>query len=124
RVQFLGERRDVPALMAAADLLCQANERPEPFGLVFAEALLSGLPVVTPAMGGALQIVDDTCGGLYDPMDLDGMTTALGTLLNDAALRSQLGAAGPAHAGARVAPGVVLPNLERLLAECRSQVAA
>ena len=69
-------------------------------------------------------VITSFISAFYWRMDLDGMTTALGTLLNDAALRSRLGAAGPAHAGARVAPGVVLPNLERLLAECRSQVAA
>ena len=65
RVRLLGERTDVPALMSAADLFCQANERPEPFGIVFGEALLAGLPVITAAMGGATEIVDETCAALY-----------------------------------------------------------
>jgi glycosyltransferase involved in cell wall biosynthesis len=124
RVQFLGERTDVPALMSAADLFCQANERPEPFGIVFAEALLSGLPVITAAMGGATEVVDETCAGLYDPMDTDGLTTTLRRLLADAHLRARLGAAGPAHARARCAPGMVLPILEQVLSECRSRAAA
>jgi glycosyltransferase involved in cell wall biosynthesis len=124
RVQFLGERTDVPALMSAADLFCQANERPEPFGIVFAEALLSGLPVITAAMGGATEVVDETCAGLYDPMDTSGLTTTLRRLLADAHLRARLGAAGPAHARARCAPGMVLPILEQVLSECRSRAAA
>ena len=59
RVRFLGERRDVPLLMRAVDLFCQPNEGPEPFGVVFAEALLSGVPVVTADTGGAPEIVSD-----------------------------------------------------------------
>jgi len=124
RVGLLGERTDVPALMAAADLFCQANERPEPFGIVFGEALLSGLPVVTAAMGGATEVVDETCAGLYDPTDPDGLTTMLQMLLDNADVRSRLAAAGPAHARARVAPAAVLPILEQVLTECRSRVAA
>ena len=49
RVRFLGERRDVAACMHAADIHCQPNTAPEPFGLVFVEALYAGLPVVTTA---------------------------------------------------------------------------
>ena len=40
RVRFLGQRADVPRLMAAADVLCQPNTGPEPFGIVLVEALV------------------------------------------------------------------------------------
>ena len=49
----------VPRLMAAADIYCQPNTTPEPFGIAFVEALAAGVPVVTTAMGGPLEIVDD-----------------------------------------------------------------
>ena len=110
--------------MSAADLFCQANERPEPFGIVFGEALLAGLPVITAAMGGATEIVDETCAALYDPTDPDGLTTTLRTLLTNADLRARLAEAGPEHARSRVAPGTVLPILEQVLSECRSRAAA
>jgi glycosyltransferase involved in cell wall biosynthesis len=115
RVRFLGERRDVPALMKAADLFCQANEGPEPFGVVFAEALLSGVPVVTADLGGAPEIVGCGCGRLVPAHDIDALARALDTLIADAALRARLGSNGPAHARARVAPDVVLPQLARTL---------
>ena len=43
RVRFLGQRADVSRLMAAADVFCQPNTGPEPFGIVFVEALYAGL---------------------------------------------------------------------------------
>jgi glycosyltransferase involved in cell wall biosynthesis len=46
RVRFVGQRSDVPRLLAAADIFCQPNSGPEPFGIVFVEALYAGLPVV------------------------------------------------------------------------------
>src|SRR5262249_40040296 len=52
RVRFLGQRSDVSRLMAAADVYCQPNTGPEPFGLVFVEALHAGLPVITSGFGG------------------------------------------------------------------------
>jgi glycosyltransferase involved in cell wall biosynthesis len=44
RVRFAGQRDDVPRLLAAADLHCQPNSSPEPFGVAFVEALAAGLP--------------------------------------------------------------------------------
>jgi glycosyltransferase involved in cell wall biosynthesis len=118
RVRFLGERRDVPQLMRAANLFCQPNSEPEPFGVVFAEALLCGVPVVTTNMGGAPEIVSDECGRLIPPGDLDALARALGELIDDEALRARLSARGPAHAGARTSPAVVLPQIARALASC------
>lgn len=53
RVHFLGHRSDVSALLSDSDIYCQPNRAPEPFGIVFVEALRGGVPVVTSAMGGA-----------------------------------------------------------------------
>lgn len=98
RVSFLGERRDVPALMRAADIHCQPNTGAEPFGLAFVEALYAGLPVVTTAMGGACEIVTDDCGVLVPPDDVEALRAALQRLVDSVAERRRLGAAGPARA--------------------------
>ncbi len=98
RVRFLGERSDVPRLLAAADIHCQPNLRPEPFGITFVEALMAGLPVVTAAFGGAKEIVDESCGILVPPGDARALATSLRRLIADRGLRTSLGAAGPMRA--------------------------
>jgi glycosyltransferase involved in cell wall biosynthesis len=123
-VLFLGERRDIPNLMKAADIFCQFNESPEPFGIVFAEALLAGLPVVAANVGGIPEIVSDNCGRLVPAGDIAGLSGALQQLIVDRALRSTLGAAGPAHAASRCDPSVALPKLERALAALGAPAAA
>ena len=77
RVKFLGHRGDVPRLLAAADVHCQPNVSPEPFGIAFIEALYSGLPVVSTRMGGATEIVTDACGVLVPPADASALAAAL-----------------------------------------------
>ena len=98
RVRFVGERSDVRRILAAADLYCQANLRPEPFGVTFVEALAAGLPVVTTAMGGALEIVDDSCGILVAPGDSRALAEALRGLIVDPTRRAQLSSGAPARA--------------------------
>ena len=97
-VRFLGERRDVPRLMAAADIYCQPNTTPEPFGIAFVEALAAGVPVVTTAMGGPLEIVDERCGVLVPEPSADLVAAALQRLIDTPALRASLAAAAPAQA--------------------------
>lgn len=98
RVRFLGQRADVPRLMAAADVFCQPNTGPEPFGIVFVEALYAGLPVITSDFGGATEIVDRSCGVLTSPGDHEAVAVALRGLIEDPSRRLAMGAAGPGRA--------------------------
>jgi glycosyltransferase involved in cell wall biosynthesis len=115
RVTFLGERQDVPELMRAADVHCQPNTGPEPFGLAFVEALYAGKPVVTTDMGGAPEIVTADCGLLVPPGDERALLAALERLVSDAALRRRLGAAGPARARELCDPSDQLRRLRSLI---------
>lgn len=77
RVRWLGQRRDVPDLLAAADLHCQPNQSPEPFGISFVEALYAGLPVVSTVIGGAVEIISEECGELVLPGRVDLLAEAI-----------------------------------------------
>jgi glycosyltransferase involved in cell wall biosynthesis len=121
RVRFLGQRSDVPRLLAAADVHCQPNLGPEPFGIAFVEALYAGLPVVTTAMGGALEVVDESCGVLTPPADPDALAGVLRELMADSSRRAALGAAGPARASVLSDPAARAEELSRVLeTACRA----
>jgi glycosyltransferase involved in cell wall biosynthesis len=115
RVRFTGQRRDVAQLLEAADIYCQPNIEPESFGITFIEALHAELPVVTTAIGGALEIVDGSCGILVEPDDPAALAAALGRLIEDRELRARLGAAGPARAAALCEPRAQMQALARAL---------
>jgi glycosyltransferase involved in cell wall biosynthesis len=97
RIQFLGQRSDIGQLLAAADIFCQPNQGPDSFGMVFVEALRAGLPVVSTALGGALEIVDESCGVLVKPGDSRQLAESLACLIESPELRRRLGSAGAAR---------------------------
>jgi glycosyltransferase involved in cell wall biosynthesis len=115
RLRFLGQRDDVPRLLAAADIHCQPNIGPEPFGIAFVEALHAGLPVVTSALGGALEIIDGTCGVLVPPADAGRLALVLRELIANAGRRQNLGAHGPARAARLCDPAKQLQQIGRIL---------
>ena len=98
RVKFLGRRSDVARILEAADIYCQPNSEPDAFGLSFIEALGAQLPIVTTALGGALEIVDESCGILVAPNDAVALAAALARLIDDADMRHRLGGSGPSRA--------------------------
>lgn len=69
RVEFLGERHDVPALLAEAGLFVSSSST-EGLSLTLAEAMAVGLPVLATAVGGNPEIVlDGVTGRLVPPGD-------------------------------------------------------
>lgn len=119
RVRFLGERRDVPRLLAAADVHCQPNVGPEPFGLCFVEALWAGLPVVTSAIGGALEIVTPELGELVPPLDVEALAAALARCMDDPAKRRAAEQGGPARAEALCSARAFAERLQSALESAR-----
>ena len=114
-MRWLGERQDVPRLLAAADVHCQANIAPEPFGVTYVEALAAGLPVVASAAGGAIEIVDDSCGVLVPPGDSEALARALERLIVDRGLRAKLAAGAPARARHLSDPATQMSRLAQAL---------
>jgi glycosyltransferase involved in cell wall biosynthesis len=100
RVRFLGSvgRPDVPAVMAAADVVV-AVPWYEPFGIVPVEAMACGRPVVGSAVGGLLDtVVPGVTGELVPPRRPDLLAPVLRELLDDPARRREYGRAGRARA--------------------------
>jgi glycosyltransferase involved in cell wall biosynthesis len=93
-VRFLGFRTDVHDFIAAADVLVLASVA-EAFGLVLAEALYLGTPVVATRVGGIPEIVRDEVDGiLVPPAEPAALARALLRLLLEPALRERLAGAG------------------------------
>lgn len=92
RVSFTGHVDDGAAAIRDAGCLLHCSDA-EPFGLVLVEALAAGRPVVAPRAGGVTDIVDATCGRLYEPGDVAGGAAALLEVLGDSDRTQALGTA-------------------------------
>lgn len=100
RIDFAGTVEDVQAEFQHADLFVLPS-RYEGYGMVFAEALAAGLPVVAARVGAVPDVVPESAGLLVPPDDVEALTAALHSLLTREDLRRQL------RAGARVAAGTL-----------------
>ncbi|MBM3525041.1 MAG: glycosyltransferase [Alphaproteobacteria bacterium] len=96
RIHFLGWRRDVAALLAAADLLV-CPSRHEPLGNVVIEAWVHRRPVVACASEGPSQLIQDRRNGLLVEIDdADALAAAIRTVIADRDFAATLAAAGRA----------------------------
>ena len=94
RVDFLGARDDVAALLARADLFVLAS-RWEGLPRSVIEAMRAGLAVVASDVGGIHEeVVDGETGLLVPRGDVAALAQRLRRLLVDADLRRRMGAAG------------------------------
>ena len=116
RVKFLGQRNDVPDLMRASDIFCQPNASPEPFGVVFVEALQAGIPVVTFDMGGPHEFLDAKSGVLVPPRDIAGLSKALQGLINNPHQREIFRSTAPARARELCDAGQQMGRLHQTIA--------
>jgi glycosyltransferase involved in cell wall biosynthesis len=120
RARFLGWQSDALKLLAAADIYCQPNTVAEPFGITFIEALYARRPVVTTAMGGPKEIIDDSCGILVSADDASALAASLRQMIEDPTLRAQMGEAGPARARELCDPLMQMQKLSALLSSITS----
>jgi glycosyltransferase involved in cell wall biosynthesis len=120
RVRFLGHRADIAELMAAADIYCQPNLEPEPFGVALVEAMWAGRPIVTTIAGGLTAEIatpgSPRAGMVVPAGDSSAVAAALRELVLSADLRESLGRAGPAIAARLCDPSRQLQRLAALLA--------
>ncbi|KQZ90501.1 glycosyl transferase [Phycicoccus sp. Root563] len=95
-VVLLGRREgdDLARAYAALDVFAHTGTR-ETFGQTLQEAAATSLPVVAPARGGPLDLVDHSRTGLlFDPDDPAALREAVAHLAGDRTKREAMGAAG------------------------------
>jgi glycosyltransferase involved in cell wall biosynthesis len=98
-VVFLGARGDIPALLAAADVVVVPS-RWEARALIVQEALRSGRPIVATRVGGIPEITGDDGALLVPPEDPGALAAAVLSVLDDQGLAAGLGAAALKRADA------------------------
>ena len=106
-VHLVGWRHDVSALLQGFDLFALPSAS-EGYSLALVEAAAAALPLVATAVGGNGEIVQDGVTGLLVPAGDDAaLAAALGTLVDDTALRDRMGLAARQWALARGSIGTM-----------------
>lgn len=91
RVVFAGHRTDVPDLLAALDVFCISSLY-EGTPLALFEAMAAARPVVSTAVDGCLEVLEDGVSGLLvPPQDAPALADALERVVTDGPLRETLG---------------------------------
>jgi len=106
---FLGQRQgeDLASIYASLDVFVHSGPH-ETFGQTLQEAAASGLPVVAPAAGGPLDLVDHgNTGFLVPPDDAGALAGAVATLAANPDMRVQQGLAARQRVLGRSWPALV-----------------
>lgn len=117
RVELAGETEDTRPYFASADLFALAS-RYEGYGMVFAEALANGVPIVACRAGAIPEVVPPEAGVLVPVDDVEAFAQALRLLLTNREFKASL--AKGARAAGRDLPDWQLTS--RIIADCLEQV--
>lgn len=93
-IRFLGLRQNIPELLATCDIFILSSDW-EGFGLVIAEAMVAGRPVIATAVGGVPELVEDGVTGLLvPPKNTQALAEAILQLVGNSTLREEMGREG------------------------------
>ena len=82
RVRFLGDRRDIPAVLASLDVSVVPSAS-ESLSNVMLESMAAGVPVVATAVGGNIELGGAGRALLVAPNDVEALAAGLERLLED-----------------------------------------
>ena len=87
-----GPRRDIPAVLALTDIFVFPSAYREGIPRVLLEAASMGLPIITTASPGCIEVVEDDVNGLLVPVhDLNALSEAIIRLIEQPELRRRFG---------------------------------
>jgi glycosyltransferase involved in cell wall biosynthesis len=117
RVQFLGFRNDIPALMKSVDYIVHASTAAEPFGLVIVEGMLAQRPVIAANGGGTGEIADDSCAILVQPGSVDALACGMVDLMRNPSKAKRMAAAGRIRAEQQFSLEALFAGISMALAD-------
>ncbi len=117
-VNFCGWVNNLEEKFQTHDIFCLTSYT-EAFGLVIGEAMRVGLPVVTSDADGPVEILgtdnpEDNGGKIYPTGNVEALASALGELIQNAPLRSQMGVKGQQTISRRFSFDILAQNLQTL----------
>ena len=89
-VQFLGDRRDIPAILASLDVTVLPSAS-ESLSNAILESMAAGVPVIANEIGGNVELIAKDRGILVQPNDGEALEGALLRMAADVPMRETLG---------------------------------
>ena len=124
-VRWLGERQDIPALLAASDLFVLPSFYREGIPRALLEAASMGLPLITTTTPGCVEVVEDGKNGfLVPPRDPGSLAEAIERLIRAPRLRQSFGQASRELAVRRFDISVIAARTAALYRELLARIRA
>jgi len=120
RVLFLGDRRDIPSVLASLDVSVVPSDS-ESLSNVILESMAAGVPVVATAVGGNPELLAEDRGVLVAARDVDALAKAAEDLMSNPAHRLRLGANARQFARETFSAESITRQYQDLYAELLSQ---
>jgi len=114
---LLGERDDIPALLAAADVIAVPS-RWEARALIVQEAMAAGRPIVAARVGGIPALTGEDAAILVPPGDERQLAAAVLAVLDDPARAARLSAAARERASALPGPADAVAAVQAMYQSC------
>jgi len=114
QVIFTGFRRDIHKILAASDIFTMPSFE-EPFGMVYLEAMAMKRPVIALDSGGTPEVIENGKSGLLSlPQDIEQLATNIVRLINNPALRLEMGEYGRQRVGQYFTSHRMACDIERI----------
>jgi len=117
-VQFIGQlsRNSLARCFSLHHVCVFPSIYPEAFGIVAAEAMASGLALVSSGVGGACELFEDKSSGLlFKPNDINDLAAKLELICANTSYLKKLAKTGEAHARSTLNVLESAKNLEQLM---------